>query len=81
MVDDLHVSSVRKRPMRRPLPMAVFCTETARTPRTIRRHVAEPRAEYEARSLSRTAPWRAEGISRATWYRRRAYPQGRVLIP
>jgi hypothetical protein len=30
------------------------------------------RAEYEANSLSRTRPWDAEGISRATWYRRRA---------
>jgi hypothetical protein len=30
-----------------------------------------PRAEYEAKSLSRAKPWIAEGISRATWYRRR----------
>ncbi len=29
------------------------------------------RAEYEANSLSRLAPWKAEGISRAQWYRRR----------
>jgi hypothetical protein len=29
------------------------------------------RAEYEAKSLSRTKPWAAEGISRRTWYRRR----------
>src|SRR4051794_30162849 len=25
---------------------------------------------YEAESLSRAKPWEAEGISRATWYRR-----------
>jgi hypothetical protein len=28
------------------------------------------REEYLANSLSRTKPWKAEGISRATWYRR-----------
>jgi hypothetical protein len=32
---------------------------------------ASPRAEYEARSLSRAKPWKALGISRRTWYRRR----------
>jgi hypothetical protein len=31
-----------------------------------------PRAEYLARSLSKTKPWEAEGISRRTWERRRA---------
>jgi hypothetical protein len=31
-----------------------------------------PRASYEANSLSRQKPWEAEGISRRTWYRRRA---------
>ena len=30
------------------------------------------RAEYEADSLSQTEPWKAEGISRRTWERRRA---------
>lgn len=28
------------------------------------------RSEYEAGSLSKTKPWEAEGISRASWYRR-----------
>lgn len=32
---------------------------------------AKPRHEYEAQSISRRKPWTAEGISRATWYRRR----------
>ena len=50
--------------------MSVFMIETGRSARTIRRYVAEPREDYEARSLSRTAPWMAEGVSRATWYRR-----------
>jgi hypothetical protein len=29
------------------------------------------RAEYESQSLSKTKPWVVEGVSRATWYRRR----------
>jgi hypothetical protein len=29
-----------------------------------------PRKQYEATSLSRLKPWEAEGISRATWYRK-----------
>ncbi len=64
-------SFIQKRLMRRPLPMAAFCAHTGRSARTIRRHIAEPRAEYEARSISRATPWIAEGISRSTWYRRR----------
>ena len=38
----------------------------------LRRRAAgvKPRAEYEAKSLSRKKPWEAEGISRAQWYRR-----------
>lgn len=32
---------------------------------------ALPRQEYEQRAISRAKPWEAEGISRATWYRRR----------
>jgi hypothetical protein len=31
----------------------------------------EPRAKYEATSKSRKKPWKIEGISRATWYRKR----------
>ena len=40
--------------------------------RTARRVWAEPRADYELRSTKRSAPWEREGISRASWYRRRA---------
>jgi hypothetical protein len=35
---------------------------------------AKPRAEYEARSLTRTKPWEALGMSRRTWYRRGTKP-------
>lgn len=31
----------------------------------------KPRKVYEAQSISRAKPWIAEGISRATWYRRK----------
>ena len=42
-----------------------------KSPRTVRRHVAEPRAEYEAGSIQCVKPWLVHGISRSTWYRRR----------
>jgi hypothetical protein len=32
---------------------------------------AKPRPEYQANAISRSKPWQALGISRATWYRRR----------
>jgi hypothetical protein len=31
---------------------------------------AQPRADYEANSISRTKPWEHLGMSRITWYRR-----------
>lgn len=37
--------------------------------RTVRRYIAQPRAEYEANSLTKSKPWEALGLSRATWYR------------
>lgn len=35
-----------------------------------RRRGARPRAQYEADSLRKTQPWKSEGISERTWYRR-----------
>jgi hypothetical protein len=35
------------------------------------KHGAVSRAEYLAGSLSKIKPWEAEGVTRATWYRRR----------
>jgi hypothetical protein len=43
-----------------------------RSERTARRYVAQPRAEYEASSTERAAPWAAMGISRRTYYRQKA---------
>lgn len=62
---------IEKRAARRPKPMRDFVEQTSRSARTIRRYLAEDRADYLARSLERAAPWITEGISRATWYRRR----------
>jgi hypothetical protein len=38
---------------------------------------AKPRAEYEAKSISRAKPWVAERISRKTWYKRHARQKAR----
>lgn len=43
----------------------------ARLERLRRAKGAIPRAMYIANSLTKSKPWRAEGIDRATWYRRR----------
>lgn len=37
---------------------------------------AVPRDQYEANSISRAEPWKLEGVSRATWYRRRRTRSG-----
>ena len=47
------------------IAMKVGCSE-----RTVRNYWARPRAEYEANSLTRSKPWEALGMSRATWYRK-----------
>ena len=39
-------------------------------PRTVRRYIAIPRAQYLAESASRSKPWEALSMSRATWYRK-----------
>ena len=38
----------------------------------------EQGARPQAQSLSRTEPWKAEGISRRSWYRRRQQPIGTI---
>ena len=42
-----------------------------RSERTAQRYISQPRAEYEANSISRAAPWADLGVSRATYYRRK----------
>lgn len=48
----------------REIAAAVGCT-----PRTVQKWWAQPREEYLANALTRSKPWEAMGISRATWYR------------
>ena len=57
---------------RRPFSLAKLAKKLGVSLRQARRLWAEPRSQYEARSLARHKPWAAEGISRATWYRRNA---------
>lgn len=49
--------------------------DRARKERQRRAQGSKPRQSYEQQSATRTQPWKEEGISRATWYRRRANPQ------
>jgi hypothetical protein len=60
------------KPSRRPgnKTAAELAKEYGVSARTVVRIRAQPRDEYEAQSVSRRKPWEAEGISRATWYRR-----------
>src|SRR5690606_37659714 len=46
-------------------------TERERQTQRRREDGVQPRARYLANSIERTKPWLREGISRATWYRRR----------
>jgi len=60
-------------PMKRPTNRTAKAIAAAigRSRSTIVRHIAQPRADYEANSLNRTKPWEALGVSRSTWYRHR----------
>jgi hypothetical protein len=57
---------------RRTVRLKALTDALHRTDRTVRRYWAEARDVYEARSAARQRPWQAAGVSRATWYRRRA---------
>lgn len=59
-----------EQPTRRKRTAVDLAKEMGCHPRTVRRYVALPRAEYEANAISRAKPWEALGMSRATWYRR-----------
>lgn len=56
----------RKRPMTARAMAEKFGIST----RTVQRIFAEPREQYLAKSLSKSKPWEALGMSRATWYRK-----------
>lgn len=61
-----------------PLPLRIKRPESARcyaekhgiSVRTVQRLAALPRADYESNAISKTKPWEALDMSRATWYRK-----------
>jgi hypothetical protein len=57
--------------------------ERSRARKEMKRRAAgkKSRVEFLADAISRTQPWRAEGISRRTWYRRRGVAQVRPHSP
>jgi hypothetical protein len=57
--------------------------ERSRARKELKRRAAgkKTRVEYLAAARSKTQPWRAEGISRRTWYRRRGVAQVRPHPP
>lgn len=59
-----------ERPVRRKHTAAELAKKMGCDPRTVRRYIAIPRAQYLAESISRFKPWEALGMSRATWYRK-----------
>ena len=59
-----------ERPARRTHTAAELAKKLGCDPRTIRRYMALPREQYLASALTRTKPWEALGMSRATWYRK-----------
>lgn len=61
-----HDPRKRKRMTARQLAAALGCSE-----RTARRYRAERRSDYELSSREKAKPWIHEGLSRATWFRRR----------
>lgn len=57
-------------PMREGKTAAQLAKELGVNIKTVYKYTAEPRADYEAKSINRKKPWDDFGISRATWYRR-----------
>ena len=57
-------------PMRRDTTAAELAKKLGVNIKTVYKYTALPREEYLANALTRTKPWEAMGISRATWYRR-----------
>jgi hypothetical protein len=60
-----------REPSRRTVSLAELARRLGLSLRQARRLWAEPREDYLNRSLSKVRPWIDQGVSRATWYRRR----------
>lgn len=71
-----------KHPVKRPATAREIAEKFGVHPTTVRRFMAQPRAQWLAEnSISRERPWARLGISRATWYRRGKPDPDRVLAP
>lgn len=57
-------------PMRRGTTAAALAKRLKVNIKTVYKYTAVSRAEYLANSITKAAPWKAMGISRATWYNR-----------
>lgn len=55
---------------KRPMTARKMAEKFGVSARTVQRIFSQPREEYLANALSRTKPWEALGMSRATWYRK-----------
>jgi predicted DNA-binding transcriptional regulator YafY len=55
---------------KRPMTARKMAEKFGISVRTVQRIFAEPRDQYLARSESQSKPWKACGMSRATWYRK-----------
>ena len=56
-------------PMRKNTTAAELAKRLSVNIKTVYKYTAVPRAEYLANSITRSKPWEALGMSRATWYR------------
>lgn len=56
-------------PKRRTKTARAIAEKLGCNPRTVRKWMAMPRAEYLEHALTRAKPWEAVGMSRASWYR------------
>ena len=61
------VNAIRKK---RPMTAKTMAAKFGVSVRTVQRIFSQPRAEYEANSLTKAKPWEALSMSRATWYRK-----------
>ena len=57
-------------PMRKNTTAAELAKRLGVNIKTVYKYTALSRAEYETNSLTRSKPWEAVDMSRATWYRK-----------
>lgn len=70
LIDKQKLGTMQRSLTRRGKTASQLAKKFGITARTVQRYTSIPRAEYEAQALTRSKPWEALGMSRATWYRR-----------